>query len=267
MIGNGLARPAGDGRWELAATPPISTYLVTLVAGRTTASAPSITASRSACTPGSRWPGACAGTRRDPRRHPGLLRPLPGDLRRAVPVRLLRPGVRPRAGVRGDGEPRLRDVPGRFPVPVRRDPGRAAARGHGDRARDGAHVVRRPGHHALVERRVAERVVRRVPGLPGAGGRHRLHRDVDRLRAGPQDPRLRRGPAGVRAPGRAGAAGGARHRRRPGRLRRHLLRQGRLRAAPAGRLAGLARLPGRDQRLLRPLPVRLRRPWRTCSTA
>jgi aminopeptidase N len=33
VIGNGLARPAGDGRWELAATPPISTYLVTLVAG------------------------------------------------------------------------------------------------------------------------------------------------------------------------------------------------------------------------------------------
>jgi aminopeptidase N len=33
VTGNGLARPAGDGRWELAATPPISTYLVTLVAG------------------------------------------------------------------------------------------------------------------------------------------------------------------------------------------------------------------------------------------
>ena len=33
VIGNGLARPAGDGRWELAATPPISTYLFALVAG------------------------------------------------------------------------------------------------------------------------------------------------------------------------------------------------------------------------------------------
>jgi len=33
VIGNGPARPAGDGRWELAATPPISTYLFTLVAG------------------------------------------------------------------------------------------------------------------------------------------------------------------------------------------------------------------------------------------
>ena len=33
VIGNGLARPAGDGRWELAATPPISTYLFSVVAG------------------------------------------------------------------------------------------------------------------------------------------------------------------------------------------------------------------------------------------
>ena len=33
VIGNGLARLAGPGRWELAATPPISTYLFTVVAG------------------------------------------------------------------------------------------------------------------------------------------------------------------------------------------------------------------------------------------
>jgi len=33
VIGNGLARPAGGGRWELAATPPISTYLFTVAAG------------------------------------------------------------------------------------------------------------------------------------------------------------------------------------------------------------------------------------------
>ncbi len=32
--------------------------------------------------------------------------------------------------------------------------------------RDGAHVVRRPGHHELVGRPVAERVVRRVRGAP-----------------------------------------------------------------------------------------------------
>lgn len=33
VIGNGRARPAGGGRWELAVTPPVSPYLVTLVAG------------------------------------------------------------------------------------------------------------------------------------------------------------------------------------------------------------------------------------------
>ncbi len=33
VVGNGRARPARPGRWELAATPPISTYLFTVVAG------------------------------------------------------------------------------------------------------------------------------------------------------------------------------------------------------------------------------------------
>jgi aminopeptidase N len=33
VIGNGLAQLAGPGQWELAATPPISTYLFTVVAG------------------------------------------------------------------------------------------------------------------------------------------------------------------------------------------------------------------------------------------
>ena len=46
-----------------------------------------------------------------------------------------------------------------------RHPARAA--GHHHRPRDGAHVVRRPGDHALVGRPVAERVLRGVPGHPG----------------------------------------------------------------------------------------------------
>ena len=43
--------------------------------------------------------------------------------------------------------------------------------GRDDPARDGAHVVRRPGHHALVGRPVAERVVRHLGGhaRPGRG--------------------------------------------------------------------------------------------------
>ena len=57
-----------------------------------------------------------------------------------------------------------------------------AARQH-DPARDGAHVVRRPGDHALVGRPVAQRVVRRVHGLPLAPPRPPGSRDgVDDLR-------------------------------------------------------------------------------------
>ena len=41
-----------------------------------------------------------------------------------------------------------------------------------DPARDGPHVVRRPGHHALVGRPVAERVVRHLGGHRRAGGGH-----------------------------------------------------------------------------------------------
>ncbi|MFF4740174.1 aminopeptidase N [Streptomyces sp. NPDC001262] len=33
VLGNGIARPVGDGRWELAPTPPVSTYLVAVAAG------------------------------------------------------------------------------------------------------------------------------------------------------------------------------------------------------------------------------------------
>ena len=45
-------------------------------------------------------------------------------------------------------------------------------RAHGDPARDGAHVVRRPGDHAVVGRPVAERVLRRVQrGAVERGGR------------------------------------------------------------------------------------------------
>ena len=46
---------------------------------------------------------------------------------------------------------------------------RGARRGH--RARDGPHVVRRSRHHAVVGRPVAQRVVRRVHGLPASSPR------------------------------------------------------------------------------------------------
>ena len=252
---------AGDGRWELAATPPISPYLVTLVAGPYH----SISAEHHGIPFGLHARQSLAGRLdRDASEILAVTRacfdryreifaePFPYDSYDQAFVPELEAGA-----MENPGCVTFRDD---FLFPSAVTQAERQTRGSGDRARDGAHVVRRPGHHALVERRVAERVVRRVPGLQGAGGGHRLHRGVDRLRAGPQDPRLRRGPARVHPPGRPGTAGGSRHRRRPVQLRRHLLRQGRGRAAPAGGLAGLAGLPGRDQRLLRALPVRQRDP-------
>ena len=95
VLGNG-AGPAGRRR-PLAArrTPPISTYLFAVAAGPGTRLAPS---TRPAVRPARRRSFApqLAGTPRSSSPSPGLLRPLPGALRRAVPVRLLRPGLRPR---------------------------------------------------------------------------------------------------------------------------------------------------------------------------
>jgi aminopeptidase N len=77
VLGNGVARPAGPAgppdclRWALAATPPISSYLFTLVAGPYYSVRASTAASRSACTAGGRWPGPWTGTRRRSSPSPG----------------------------------------------------------------------------------------------------------------------------------------------------------------------------------------------------
>ena len=55
-------------------------------------------------------------------------------------------------------------------------------RGRHDPARDGAHVVRRPRHHALVGRPVAQRVVRRLGRAAGPGRGDPLDRRLDHLR-------------------------------------------------------------------------------------
>ena len=60
----------------------------------------------------------------------------------------------------------LRDLPRRLPAALPPDPRVLRAARQHDPARDGAHVVRRPGHHALVGRPVAQRVVRRVGLAP-----------------------------------------------------------------------------------------------------
>ena len=97
--------------------------------------------------------------------------------------------------------------------------------GPDDRARDGAPVVRRHRDDEVVERPLAERVVRRVHGAPGVDRRDPVHRQLDRLRLHAQVVGPAGRPAVLDAPDRC--------RRRQGRarvarrLRRHLVREGR----------------------------------------
>ena len=71
-----------------------------------------------------------------------------------------------------------------------------------DPARARAHVVRRPRHHEVVERPVAERVVRRV-GVDDRHRRgHRVDRGVDDLQLDGEELGVPPGPAALDAPGR-----------------------------------------------------------------
>ena len=123
-----------------------------------------------------------------------VLRLLHQHLRRAVPVRLLRPGdgARPQLGRHGDRG--LRHLPRRVPPPQRARRRRAGRPGHRDRPRDGAHVVRRPGDDEVVAGHLAQRVVRRLHGLPRGprGRRARLAGPTSRSTASrPGTPRTR----------------------------------------------------------------------------
>ena len=109
-----------------------------------------------------RLAGRVHGRRAAVHRDQAGLRLLPPQLRRAIRVRQVRPAVR--AGVqRGrDGERRGGDVPGGLRLPQQGHPRVLRAARRDGAARDGAHVVRRPGHHEVVGRPVAQRVVRDV---------------------------------------------------------------------------------------------------------
>ena len=186
VISNGpeiLVEDAPDGRrvHRFAPTPPISTYLTAVIAGpyrwgRTTSSG----ASRSGCGAGVRW-SAPPRPRRAVRGDEAGPRLLRRPLRPAVPVRQVRPGLRARVQLRGDGERGLQSPTAsrRLPRPADGHPAPGARRDRPPRARP--HVVRRPGHDALVGRPVAERELRhlrlatspwprppasRVPGAP-----------------------------------------------------------------------------------------------------
>ena len=120
------------------------------------------------------------------------LRLLPPELRRAIRIRQVRPAVRARVQRGRHGERRRRDVPGGLRLPQQGHPLQLRAARRDGAARDGAHVVRRPGHHDVVGRPVAQRVVRdvRLGAVPGRG--HRVHR-----RRGRRSPTSRSpGPTG-----------------------------------------------------------------------
>ena len=70
--------------------------------------------------------------------------------------------------------------------PGDRDARRAQARRRGDRARARAHVVRRPRHHGVVGRPLAERGVRHLDGLPRRRRLEARVAHVARLRARPR---------------------------------------------------------------------------------
>ena len=92
---------------------------------------------------------------------PGL-RVLRGEVRLPVPVREVRPAVRARVQRGRDGERRSGHLRGALRVPFEGDERDQGAPGRHDPARAGPHVVRRSGHHEVVERPLAQRVIRRV---------------------------------------------------------------------------------------------------------
>ena len=89
---------------------------------------------------------------------------------------------------RGDGERRGGDLPGDLRLPLEGARGDRRAPGADDPARAGPHVVRRPGHDALVERPLAQRVVRRVGQHRRARPRRPAGRGPGRRSAPPRSP-------------------------------------------------------------------------------
>ena len=164
--------------------------------------------------------------------HQAGLRRLPRAVRLPLPVAEVRPDLRARVQRGRDGERRLRHHHRGLRLPVAHDRRRLRApRRHGA-ARDGAHVVRRPRHDALVGRPVAQRVVRGVRLHPGHRRHDPLDRRLDVVLHDREDLGLPPGPAADHAPDRRGHR---RHRGGDDQLRRHHLRQGRVGPQAAGR--------------------------------
>ena len=202
-------------------------------------------------------PGARPRRARHP--HAPGARVLRRALRLPVPAGALRPGLRAQPR-RRHGELGLRDLRRRPAVPHSPDARAAQRPRRVHLPRDGAHVVRRPGHHAVVGRPLAQRGVRVLGGQLGHGRRVGVHRAVGHLPRRLQAHGLRDGhePGEPPDPQRGG-----RRVRRDVQLRRDHLRQGPERPAPARRLhrrGGLRRGPARLLQPLRVLQHPARRP-------
>ena len=273
MVSNGAlvsTEPLGDGhaRFTFAQTKPISTYLTALIAGDYHR------ADRVLHTPSGDLPAAvyCRESLADHLDADRIfdvterrLRRLRAGIRPAVPVRQVRPGLRPGVQRRRDGERRLRDPARRVRLPEPSDPRLLPGPRRHDPARAVPHVVRRPGDHALVGRPLAEGVVRHLgvqlrPQPDRRGSRVRLGVVHQRV----QDLGLPPGPAPLHPPDRRrhGRSGGRR-----AELRRHHLLQGRLGARPAGGVRRAGGVPGRLPAVLPTARVRQHRPDRPAGRA
>ena len=232
VLGNGPSRQLDDGVWSIAPAGRLPSYLTTLVAGPYV----SVFDEHDEIPLGLHARASLAGPLRAEASDllqvtRCILRLLPCPVRPALRVRGVPPGVRPGLQRRRDGEPGMCDPAGQLPLPQPRHPGRTGPPGRRGGPRDGPHVVRRPGHHALVGRPLAERVLRGVPG-PAVLQRGDRISAVDRIRHRPQGLGIRCRPITLEPSG-----GGQRRIRQPGRaaaVRRHLLRQGRCGAEAAG---------------------------------
>ncbi len=191
---------------------------------------------------------------RDLRDHQAGADALRQALQDEVPVRhQVRPALRARVQRRRDGERRVRHLQRgehHLPRPGARDSARLA--GRNDPPRDGAHVVRRPGDHALVGRPLAQRELRHVHGQRRPGGGHQVHQRLGRLRQRRQVVGSPAGPAPDHAPHRRRCP---RRQHRPPQLRRHQLREGCVGAAPAGGVGRRGGVLRRRPRLLQGAPV------------
>ena len=263
------SRPAtGTATWRFEPTPKLSTYITAVVAGpyhvvHGAYERRRPRRSRSASTAGRRWPSTSTPTTIFEITRQGF-DVLRGDVRPPVPVREVRPALRAGVQRRRDGERRRGDHHASTTCSGRRSPqAMIERRAADDPARAGAHVVRRPGDHAVVGRPVAERVVRRVRVAPRCQAEAtRWPHGVDDVRQRREDLGLPAGPAAVHAPDRRRHP---RPRGRRGQLRRHHVRQGRVGAQAARALGRHATRSSRAAALLPAARLGQHRRCATCS--